>query len=54
LNKIFKFSLMFVIALAVTAVPAFAGTTIQVPEPVSFVLLASGIGGVALLRRLRK
>jgi hypothetical protein len=53
LNKIFKFSLMFVIALAVTAVPAFAGN-VQVPEPVSFVLLASGIGGVALLRRLRK
>jgi predicted secreted protein len=57
LNKVFKFALMSAIAIAVTAVtavPLFAGATVAVPEPTSLVLLASAIGGVVVLRRLRK
>jgi hypothetical protein len=51
-----KFSLMLAIAVAVSALPAFAGEpqTVPVPEPATLALLASGIGGVAVLRRLRK
>ena len=53
-NKIMKLSLLCVAALACTALPAFAGQITTVPEPVSFLLLASGIGSVLLLRRGRK
>ena len=46
-------------AMTVLTIPAFAGlpctTQIQrAPEPVTLTLLAVGIGGVALLRKLKK
>ena len=38
------------------SVPAFAGSVerMNVPEPASLALVAVGVGGVALYRRLRK
>jgi hypothetical protein len=53
-NKAFRFALMCVAGLAVTAVPAFASRVVTAPEPTSFLLLASGIGSIVLLRRVRK
>ncbi len=53
-SKLLKLSLLCVAALACTAVPAFAGRSITVPEPASILLLASGIGSVVVLRRVRK
>jgi hypothetical protein len=53
LNKILKSALLVGTAVAILAVPAFAGT-VPAPEPGTMVLLASGIGGVAVLRRLLK
>jgi hypothetical protein len=41
-------------AAAILAVPAFAGPAIQVPEPVSLSLLASGIAVIAAVKRLRR
>jgi hypothetical protein len=52
-NKMLKSGLMLAAAVVVLAVPAFAGIS-RVPEPGTMVLLASGIGGVAVLRRLLK
>ena len=53
MNKMLKSGLMLATAVAVLAVPAFAGETV-VPEPGTMTLLASGIGGMAVLRRLVK
>jgi predicted secreted protein len=53
LDKILK-ALMVATTVAILAVPAFAGEPIPAPEPGTMALLASGIGGVAVLRRLLK
>ena len=55
MNKIFKSALVLGAAVAVLAAPAFAGEPIPVvPEPGTMALLASGIGGIAVLRRMLK
>ena len=43
-----------IVGVAACALPAFAGRPIPTPEPVSMILLAAGIGGVAVVRRIRK
>ena len=37
--------------LAASAVPAFAGTTVQVPEPATMTLFGVGAGGAYLVKR---
>src|SRR6266404_3814381 len=55
LKRISKFALMLAAAVAVLALPAFAGQiVVRTPEPSSIMLLASGVGGILILRRLRK
>jgi hypothetical protein len=54
LKNTLKLLSMSALVLAAAAIPASAGVAARVPEPVSILLLASGIGGVALVRRLRK
>ena len=44
---------ILLLAIAVSAVPAFAAITIKVPEPATFGLLVSGLAGIAFLRRIR-
>ena len=44
---------MLATVVAVLSVPAFAGTA-RLPEPGTMTLLACGIGGVAVVRRLLK
>ena len=41
------------IATGLMAGTAFAGTVAQAPEPASLALLAAGVGGIALARKLR-
>ena len=58
MNKTLKFVLTLTAAVAVLAIPALAGgeeaVRIQsVPEPATLALLATGVGVVALVRRLR-
>ncbi len=47
---------LLAIAMLAVAVPALAGEQnfVTVPEPATLALLASGIGGVAVLRRIVK
>lgn len=55
MKRISKFALMLAAAVAVLALPAFAGQiVVRTPEPSSIMLLASGVGGILILRRLRK
>ena len=54
MKNVAKLMLLGLAALAVTAVPTYAGATIATPEPTSILLLASGIGSVMLIRRFRK
>jgi hypothetical protein len=54
-NKALKFAIMLSAATLAFAVPVFAGTVTygSVPEPITLTLLATGIGAVAVVRRLR-
>jgi hypothetical protein len=54
-NKILKFAIVLSAAAFALSLPAFAGAPapVAVPEPVTLTLLATGIGGVALVRKLR-
>jgi len=53
--KMLKSTLMLAAAVAACAAPACASfVTAKVPEPATFGLLASGIAGIALLRKMRK
>jgi hypothetical protein len=54
-NKVLKFAIMLSAATLALSVPVFAGTVTygSVPEPITLTLLATGIGAVAVVRRLR-
>jgi hypothetical protein len=54
MNKALVSILAVAALVAVISVPAFAGATVQVPEPATLLLVATGIGAVAIVRRLRK
>ena len=55
MNRFIALFIPSFLALLVS-VPAFAGSIVKinVPEPASLALVAAGVGGVALYRRLRK
>jgi hypothetical protein len=55
MTKTFRFALLFA-AMLVSALPALAVNTgggTPVPEPATMAMLASGIGALAVFRRLR-
>jgi hypothetical protein len=57
-NKMLKFAIMLSAATFALSLPAFAGsssicTPAVVPEPITLTLLATGIGAVAVMRKLR-
>jgi hypothetical protein len=56
-NKALKFAIMFSAATFVASLPALAGGGVDgrttVPEPITLALLATGIGAVAVVRKLR-
>jgi hypothetical protein len=54
-KKALKFAIMLSAATLALSVPVFAGTVTygSVPEPITLTLLATGIGAVAVVRRLR-
>jgi hypothetical protein len=54
-NKVLKFAIMLSAATLALSVPVFAGTVTygSVPEPITLTLLATGIGAVAVMRKLR-
>ena len=53
MNKTLNLALMLAAAMALLAVPAFAGV-VHVPEPTTLVLVGAGIGATALLRKMKK
>lgn len=55
MKNLLKFSLIAAAAALVSSAPAFAGISIihNAPEPATILLLASGVGAVAVLRRYR-
>lgn len=56
MSKLSKLSLVLGTAVVVLAIPTLAGGNgyiRNVPEPSTLVMLASGIGAIAALRRLR-
>jgi hypothetical protein len=56
MNKVLKFALLLGAAPLLLAIPAFAGTpgVAHVPEPATMAMLATGVGGVLALRRMRR
>jgi len=55
-NKILKFALLLSAATFALSLPAFAGifcAPTAVPEPITLTLLATGIGAVVVVRKLR-
>jgi hypothetical protein len=56
-NKVLKFAIMLSAATFALSLPAFAGVgscaPAAVPEPITLTLLATGIGAVAVMRKLR-
>jgi hypothetical protein len=56
-NKSLKLAVFVSAATFAVCVPAFAGiscTPVATPEPITLTLLATGIGAVAVVRKLRK
>jgi len=53
MNKTLNFALMLAAVMALLTVPAFAGAA-KAPEPTTLLLLATGVGATALLRKMRK
>jgi hypothetical protein len=53
--RLLQLAITALIGLGLTAGAAFAGTVVpNVPEPASLALLAAGVGGVAVARKLRR
>jgi hypothetical protein len=52
--RLLQLGVATLITYALTAGAAFAGTVPNVPEPASMALLAAGVGGIALVRKLRR
>jgi hypothetical protein len=54
-NKALKFAIILSAATFALSLPAFAGVNpnATVPEPITLTLLATGIGAVAVVRKLR-
>lgn len=53
MKRVFEFAALAATMIAISA-PAFAGTTVQVPEPVSLSLLAGGIAAIAAVKRFHR
>jgi len=54
-NKVLKFAIILSAATFALSLPALAGIcpVTTVPEPITLTLLATGIGAVAVMRKLR-
>jgi hypothetical protein len=52
--RLLELAITALIATGLMAGTAFAGAVVQAPEPASMGLLAVGVGGVALVRKLRR
>ncbi len=52
--RLLQLAVTTLIATVLMAGTAFAGFSVQTPEPASMALLAAGVGGIALVRKLRR
>jgi hypothetical protein len=54
MNKTFGFAMTLIAVLAISSLPASAGVGVHTaPEPATLLLVATGVGAVAVVRRLR-